>query len=118
MNADETTVYGGDPTAPVIKSIQPVGTNGVCLILKTTVGVGVEISISIEHDTPETPKVLDVRDPAHVVAWFVQTHFTDIVGVAAMALQASLKAGAQAAVESPEGMAAIANAENAEASNG
>ena len=98
-------VFGGDPSAPTLKPVEPVGANGVCLVMKTLHGEGLQITLSIENDSPETPKLIDPRDPAHVLAWFVQACATELIGVAAMRLQASLQVAAKQAVADAQGAA-------------
>lgn len=95
----DLTVYGANPDAPILKPLEPVGTNGVCLVLKTKPNQGLEITLSIENDGPNTPKLIDPRDPAHVIAWFVQTCAQELLPIAAMRLHTALSSKAQDAVD-------------------
>lgn len=85
MQQDKET-FGADPASPLLTPMTPVGTDGVALLMRTVTGQGLSIELSIEGDKPETPKMVNPQDPAHVLAWYVQQHALSILPHAAMAL--------------------------------
>ena len=84
------TVYGADPASPMLTPITPVGTDGVMLLLKLHEG-GLSIDLLLEGDSPETPKLINMKDPAHVLAWYVQNNALQIMPQAALALMTAVK---------------------------
>ena len=87
---DSQTV-GADPANPIVTPVEPVGTRGVCLIVKTLPLVGMQIDLSIEGDTPKNKALFNPKDPAHVLGWYVHQHAADLIAHAAVALAETAK---------------------------
>jgi len=92
----EKQTAGADPANPIIMPIEPIGARGACLIIKTLPTVGIQIDLSLEGDTTEKRQQFNPKDPAHVLAWYVQQHGLSLIAHAAVALAETAKAEAAA----------------------